>query len=135
MRTLIRPACAALALCAAGAKAAPAQAQYIYETPSGTYVDEVVVPGRYGPDGPTTLSRAVSYRDLDLTTYEGRQVLKMRIRDTARDLCRELGEGRGNGGPLLGRSCEDDAVRGARTQMRFAVNRAHARTYYAALGY
>ena len=139
MRTLMPTACAALALGATVAlSAVPAQAQYAYETPayvSATYVDEVVVPGRYGRDGPNTLSRAVSYRDLDLTTYGGRQVLKMRIRDTARDLCRELGEGPGNGGPLLGRSCVDDAVRGARSQMRVAVNRAFARTYYAALDY
>jgi len=128
---LIRPACAALALCAAGALAGPAQAQYARDVyVDDTYVDEIVVPGRYGPDGPTTLSRAVSHRDLDLRTYEGQRVLRMRIRDTARDLCRLLGEGPGNGGPLLlGRSCEDDAVRGARRQMRVAVNRAHARAY------
>lgn len=125
-------ACAALALGGA-ATAMPAAAQYAYDTYSGSYVDEVVVPGRYyRGDRPTTLSRAVSYRDLDLTTYSGQHVLKMRIRATARDLCRELGEGPGNGGPLM-RSCEDDAVRSARGQTRHAIARAQARSYYASL--
>ena len=134
MRAHTLTACAALALGAA-ATAAPAAAQYAYDNYSGAYVDEVVVPGtryRYRGDGPATLSRVVSYRDLDLTTYDGQQVLKMRVRATARDICRELGEGRGNGGPLL-RSCEDDAVRSARGQMRFAVARAQSRSYYASL--
>lgn len=134
MRAHTLTAVAALALGAA-ATAAPAAAQYDYRHTSGAYVDELVVPGsryRYRGDGPTTLSRAVSYRDLDLATYDGQRVLKMRIRATARDICRELGEGPGNGGPLL-RSCEDDAVRSARGQMRFAVARAQARSDYASL--
>jgi UrcA family protein len=133
MRAHLTTACAALALGAAAALATPAAAQYAYSTPGETYVGEVVVPGRYSPNGRTTLSRVVSYRDLDLTTYAGQRELKLRIRDTARDICRELGEGRGNGGPLLGRSCEEDAVLGARGQMRFAVARAQARSYYASL--
>jgi UrcA family protein len=125
-------ACAALALGAAAA-AMPAAAQVTYDPYTGTYVDEVVVPGRYyRGDRPTTLSRAVSYRDLDLTTYSGQRTLKLRIQATARDLCRELGEGRGNGGPLV-RSCEDDAVRSARNQTRYAIARAQARSYYASL--
>lgn len=134
MRAHTFTACAALAL-GAIATATPAAAQYAYDNYSGAYVDEVVVPGtryRYRGDGPTTLSRVVSYRDLDLATYAGQQVLKMRVRATARDICRELGEGRGNGGPLL-RSCEDDAVRSARGQTRMAIARAQSRTYYASL--
>ena len=134
MRAHTLTAVAALALGAA-ATAAPATAQYARDDYAGAYVDEVVVPGsryRYRGDGPTTLSRVVSYRDLNLATHDGRQVLKMRIRATARDICRELGEGRGNGGPLL-RSCEDDAVRSARGQVRFAVARAQSRSFYASL--
>lgn len=135
MRARFTTACAILALGAA-AFAAPAAAQYVYDPYSGTYVAEVVVPGRYyrdwRGDRPMRLSRAVSYRDLDLATYDGQRVLKMRIRATARDICRELGEGPGAGGPLL-RSCEDDAVRSARGQMRYAIARAQARTYYAGL--
>jgi UrcA family protein len=133
MRAHITTACAALTLGAAAALATPAAAQYAYSTSGETYVGEVVVPGRYGPNGPNTLSRVVSYRDLDLTTYAGQRELKLRIRDTARDVCRELGEGRGSGGSLLGRSCVEDAVQGARGQMRFAVARAQARSYYASL--
>lgn len=133
MRAQTLTAIAALTLGAAAA-ATPAAAQHAYDSYSGTYVDEVVVPGsyRYRGERPMTLSRAVSYRDLDLATYEGQRVLKMRIRATARDICRELGEPRGNGGPLL-RSCEDDAVRSARGQMRVAIGRHQARSYYAAL--
>src|SRR5690606_31496446 len=67
-----------------GLAAAPAAAQV---------VEEITVMGRLGPDGrPTTLSRAVSYRDLDITTPWGRDELRRRIRDTARELCAELGE-------------------------------------------
>lgn len=136
MRARLTIACAALTLGGAAVLATPAAAQYVYDPYSGTYVAEVVVPGRYyrnyRGDRPTTLSRAVSYRDLDLATSEGQRVLKMRVRHTARDICRELGEGPGNGGPLL-RSCEDDAVRSARGQMRYAIARAEARSYYASL--
>ena len=136
MRARFTLACAALALGGAAVLATPAAAQSVYDPYTGTYVAEVVVPGRYyrnyRGERPVRLSRIVSYRDLDLATLDGRQVLKMRIRATARDICRELGEGPGNGGPLL-RSCEDDAVRSARTQVRHAVARAHARTYYASL--
>lgn len=136
MRARFTAACAALALGGAAVLATPAAAQYVYDPYSGTYVAEVVVPGRYyrnhRGERPVRLSRVVSYRDLDLATYDGQRVLKMRIRATARDICRELGEGPGNGGPLL-RSCEDDAVRSARGQVRYAVARAQARTYYAGL--
>lgn len=133
MRAHTLTAVAVLALGAA-ATAAPAVAQYDRDPYAGAYVDEVVVPApyRYRGERPMTLSRAVSYRDLDLATYEGQRVLKMRIRATARDVCRELGEGRGNGGPLL-RSCEDDAVRSARGQSRYAIARAQSRSAYAGL--
>lgn len=132
MRAHTITAIAALTLGAAAA-ATPAAAQYAYDTYAGGYVDEVVVPGahRYRGERPATLSRVVSYRDLNLATYEGQRVLKMRIRETARGICRDLGEGRG-AGPLV-RSCEDEAVRSARGQMRFAVARAQARSYYASL--
>jgi UrcA family protein len=133
MRARLTLACAALALGAA-AVASPAAAQYAYsayDTASDVaYVDEMVV---YGPSRyrtPDRLSARVSYRDLDLATYEGRQVLKMRVRATARDLCRRLGEGPGAG---LTRSCVDDAVRSARSQVHYAVARAEARRAYASL--
>jgi len=130
----------ALAVVAAAAGAtlvtAPAKAQttYYYDDPAyvsaSSTVDEVVVPGRrLGPDGPNSLSRAVSLRDLDLTTAAGRDVMNMRIRATARDLCRALGEDR-SAGDALGASCEDQAVRSARTQAKFAVNVAYENAAY-----
>lgn len=135
MRAHLIPACAALALGAAAA-AAPAAAQYNYSAydygSNAASVDEMIVAGRSRHDGPNTLSRPVSFADLDLTTYAGREVLRLRVRETARDVCRELGEGPGNGGPLL-RSCEEDAVRSARGQMRVAIARAESRSAYASL--
>ena len=125
MRTFTRAAMAAAALTAAAALGAPAQAQY---------VDEVVVTGPVGRDGPSRLSQRVSYADLDLTTYAGQEVLRLRIRDTARGLCRALGEDRFSSGPLTP-SCESEAIRDARSQMKRAVRVAYARydrTYYAA---
>ena len=128
MRTqLLKPIIAAAGL---AVLAVPALAQSVY-TDDGPYVDEVIVPGqRLGPNGPSRLSQAVDIRDLDLTTYAGRRVLDMRIRATARTLCRALGEGPGNGGPLM-RSCEDQAVRDTRAQVRVAVNTAYRNRAYA----
>ena len=127
MRTFTRAAMAAAALTAAAALGAPAQAQY---------VDEVVVTGPVGRDGPSRLSQRVSYADLDLTTYAGQEVLRLRIRDTARGLCRALGESRFTGGALTP-SCESEAIRDARSQAKQAVRLAYAgynRTYYADAG-
>ena len=42
------------------------------------------------PPEPTTLSESVSYSDLDLGTREGAHVLRVRIRDAARDICSTL---------------------------------------------
>jgi len=117
--------CATALACAA---AVPAVAQ------PGPYVDEVVVTGPVGPDGPRRLSQRVSYADLDLATYAGQEVLRVRIRDTAKSLCRALGEDNTAASPLVP-SCETQAVRDARTQVRRATGVALAeagrRTYYA----
>jgi UrcA family protein len=99
--------------------AAPAAAQ--------TVVDEVTVMGGIGPDGrPDRLSRAVSYADLDLVYKADRDELKARIRWTARDLCRELGE---TGVSGLTPSCENAAVREAMAQARIAFAEAPERHY------
>ena len=72
-------------------------------------VDEITVMGRMGPDGrPAELSRVITISDLDLATDAGVGALRVRVRDTARDLCRQLGETGGGSGLL--RSCEDEAV-------------------------
>jgi UrcA family protein len=42
------------------------------------------------PPEPTTLSESVSYSDLNLSTYEGAETLRVRIRDAARDVCATL---------------------------------------------
>jgi len=132
---LKRPLGVALSLAAAFAVAAPAAAQ-IYDpatdTYTGPYVDELVVIGPVGPDGPRRLSQAVSIRDLDLVTREDREVLRIRIRDTARDLCRALGEDSSGPSPLIP-SCEQQAVRDARPQVRRAIDEAYAGARYAAL--
>ena len=127
---LVKPLVVAVGL---AALALPAAAQYATAYADDNYVDEVVVPGvRLGPNGPDRLSQAVDIRDLDLTSYEGRKVLDLRIRATARSLCRTLGEGPGNGGPLMS-SCEDQARRDVRPQIRVAVNQAYATRAYAYL--
>lgn len=89
-------------------------------------VEEIVVFGRMGPDGrPSELSRVVSYRDLDLTTPFGQDVLRQRIRDTARELCAELGEpSRGSTVGSVVPSCRDQAERDAFARMRIAVAQA-----------
>jgi UrcA family protein len=98
----------------------------------GPYVDELVVEGYVGPDGPNRLSQTVAYGDLDLTTMEGREMLRLRIRDTAGDLCRAMREDPDARSPLLA-SCRDDAIRSARNQVRAAVDRAYANASYAYL--
>ena len=56
--------------------------------------EEIIVEGRYGkvPDSVKSLSQAVSYADLDLSTEAGRDLLRQRVRLTARFLCNKLGE-------------------------------------------
>lgn len=124
----------ALAITAASAAiTAPAAAQYVvsaYDGPADApYVDELVVTGPVNRDGPARLSQAISIRDLDLTTREGQAVLKWRIRDTARELCRALGES--SAASPIAPSCVDQAIRDARPQVRFATNQAYARNAYA----
>jgi UrcA family protein len=122
---------AALALATAAALPAAAQPAYDdYYAPYDSEVAPVVVMGHAGPNGPSRLSQAVSYADLDLTTYEGRDVLKLRVRDTAHRLCRALGEGNDTSGPLLP-SCEDQAYRDARPQIRWAIDHAYVQAEYA----
>lgn len=113
-----------LALCAAAALAGfaalPAMAQA---------VDEITIVGRIGPDGPRTLSRVISIADLDLRSEAGVGALRVRVRDTARELCAQLGETGGGSG--LVRSCEDDAVIDAMNQARPIVARIRAEPAFA----
>lgn len=74
--------------------------------------EEIIVEGRYGkvPDSVKSLSQAVSYADLDLSTEAGRDLLRQRVRLTARFLCNKLGE---TGGSSIVPSCQDEATRSA----------------------
>jgi UrcA family protein len=103
-----------IAATAAGAlgAAAPALAQT---------VGELTVTGAWYEDGrPVTLSRVVSYADLDLRYQRDQDVLRQRINSTAREICDELGEARPDH-TNLGRSCQDKAVNDAMGQVRAAV--------------
>ena len=100
---------------------APALAQVV--------VPEVTVVGRWGPNGPRSLSRPVSYADLDLTTARGRHILDRRIHNTAYELCRELGEQPKVRTPPLLQSCEQHAVASAMREERIAFAEARPRGY------
>lgn len=105
MKTFLAMGAAALAL--ASAPAAMAQAA----------PEEIIVEGRYGtvPDSVKTLSQAISYADLDLSTDEGRDILRQRIRLTARFLCNKLGE-TSSSTPLTP-SCQQEATRSAMSRV------------------
>lgn len=104
----------------AAAAAAPAVAQT---------VEELTVVGRHGV-GPNTrsLSAVVSYRDLDLTTETGRTVLTQRVRSTAQDLCRQLGEDP-TAADGVASSCQQDAINSVGEQQRVAIANARPHSY------
>lgn len=79
--------------------------------------EEITVLGRYGdaPDSVRTLSQAVSYADLDLSTKAGKDEIRRRLNLTARFLCDKLGESASATGPTP--SCRDDATRDAMSRL------------------
>lgn len=100
-----------LAALASAAAAGPAMAQ------TEAVTEEIIIEGRYGtvPDSVKSLSQAVSYADLDLSTQAGRDVLRQRVKLTARFLCNRLGEA-DSSGPVVP-SCQQEAVRSAMTRV------------------
>jgi UrcA family protein len=95
-------------------------------------LDELTVVGAYGPDGqPQTLSRIVDISDLDLRSDAGVDAMKMRIRDTARDICTELGRQDGTRDLSIQQTCISRAVDTARGQMNTAIAQARASQVYA----
>ena len=112
---MLRTSALALAALTAGAIATPALAQPADE--------EIVVMGRYGtvPDSVRSLSQPVSYADLDLSTKLGRDILRQRLKLTARYLCDKLGETDTSSQPIP--SCRDAAVRDA--EQRVGTIEAH----------
>ena len=83
-------------------------------------VEEVVVVARYQGKELRSLKVPVSYRDLDLTTEPGRKTLKERVKATAAEACRRLGEAGAGETPMVP-SCERGAVESAAQQMRVAI--------------
>jgi UrcA family protein len=75
--------------------------------------EDIIVTGRYGPNlqNAQSLSQAVSYADLDLSTAAGRDILRHRLRLTARYLCDKLGESDTSSSVLP--SCRDAAAKDA----------------------
>ena len=75
--------------------------------------EEITVTGRYGrvPDSVRTLSQAVSYADLDLSTQAGKDELRRRVSLTSRYLCDRLGESAASS-PVVP-SCRDAATKDA----------------------
>jgi UrcA family protein len=78
---------------------------------------------RLPPGGPEQVSRPVSYRDLDLRTEMGVKTLRQRVKTTAVDLCKELGEVNTRTSTIIP-SCEDAAVGTAAWDIRRAVTAA-----------
>jgi UrcA family protein len=74
--------------------------------------EDIIVTGRYDrvPRDAQSLSQAVSYADLDLSTAAGRDILRHRLKLTARYLCDKLGE---PATESVGPSCRDAAVQDA----------------------
>ncbi|HEY2071163.1 MAG TPA: UrcA family protein [Rhizomicrobium sp.] len=109
-------------VCGMMLSAAPVMAQ---DTTEGitVYAPRVHVEpgGRDGLPEKISLSRAVAYDDLDLTTYEGARDLRYRVRDEARDICHELAEAY----PVYqiqGASCLRDATRDALIKADHAIS-------------
>ena len=73
--------------------------------------EEIIVTGRYGPgpDSVRSLSMPVSYADLDIRTAKGWDMLRQRVKLTARFLCEKLGESDTSAMP----SCRNAAVSSA----------------------
>ena len=79
--------------------------------------EEIVVLGNFGtvPDNVRSLSQAVSYADLDLSTRAGKDEMRHRVSLTARFLCNKLGES--DAGDAVLPSCRDAAVRDAMNRL------------------
>lgn len=79
--------------------------------------EDIIVTGRYGrvPDHAQSLSQTVSYADLDLSTAAGRDILRHRLRLTARFLCDKLGESDTSSSVVP--SCRDAAVKDAMSRV------------------
>ena len=117
-------ALATLTAAAALACGAPASAQT---------VEELTVTGHLNTSRLQSLSERVSFADLDLSRYEDRRVLLLRVNDAARHVCTQLNQESRNPANL-GDTCQDNAVRGAMDQVRYAFADARDQAYADAYG-
>jgi UrcA family protein len=113
------------ATCALGMLAAGAPA--ICQEPAA----EFTVTGHTEGPHERSLSAAVFYVDLDLTTAAGQTALRQRVRRAAAELCHQLGGGPENATGLAF-VCEDEAVQSAVEFQRSAIAHATPPTYVAA---
>lgn len=99
---------------------------------SAQTVDELVVTGHLNASRLQSLSERVSFADLDLNRYEDRRILVLRVNDAARHVCTQLNQQSRSPGNL-GHTCQDNAVRNAMDQVRYAfadaADQAYADTY------
>jgi UrcA family protein len=109
-----------VAVAAATLAGAPAFAQRTLE--------EVTVTGHSPQNEQMSKSRAVSFADLDLTRKADRETLRMRVADTAANLCEELNEP-GPSAANLGRSCQEIATRNAFADVKVAAAAARGAAY------
>ncbi len=86
----------ALALAAPAARAQDYRETSYYSNGAGEQI-EVIAPRHHdersvigAPIRDVAISQAVRFDDLDLRTQEGAHILRARVRDAARDLCRRL---------------------------------------------
>jgi UrcA family protein len=91
-------------------------------------LEELTVTGHALRNERMSISRAVSFADLDLTRPADRRMLRMRISDTAGDVCEELNEPPPSAANI-GRSCQEIARRNAMDQVRVAVANARGQAY------
>jgi UrcA family protein len=112
-----------IAIAAAGAfivnvpvTATQAEDEVIVESAPSTLIHRIPYTGGQM----VSITRRVSYSDLDLVTHAGVQTLEARINETAGSLCDDLGRRYGLDG-FDRPQCVRDAVRGAMAQARTAI--------------
>jgi UrcA family protein len=93
-----------------------------------TPLEEVTITGHALRGQQMSKSRAVSFADLDLTRPADRRMLRMRVTNTAGDLCQELNEPAPSASNL-GRSCQEIATRNAMVDVKVAVAAARGAAY------
>jgi UrcA family protein len=108
------------AACALGMLAAGAPA--VGQEPAAEFTVTGHAEGTYE----RSLSAAVVFADLDLTTAAGQTALRRRVRRTAAELCHQLG---GENATGLAFVCEDEAVQSAVAIQRSAIAQARHHAY------